>query len=61
MIFSHFKSFKWYYDENRIFPKLFFQVAQKGYARSRSVHQWPQSKVNILVLFAIFSIKATET
>ena len=31
-----------------------FKVAQQGYARSRSVRQWPQSKVNILILFAIF-------
>ena len=37
------------------------EVAQQGYARSRSARQWPQSKVNILVLFAIFLIKATET
>ena len=33
----------------------------EGYARSRSARQWPQSKVNILVLFAISLIKATET
>ena len=38
-----------------------FKVAQQGYARLRSARQWPQPKVNILVLFAIFLIKATET
>ena len=42
-----------------VWPGL--KVAQEGYARSRSARQWPQSKVNILVLFAIFPIKATET
>ena len=38
-----------------------FKVAQQGYARSWSARQWPQSKVNILVPFAIFLIKTTET
>ena len=32
-----------------------FKVAQQGYARSRSARQWPRSKVNILVLFLLFS------
>ena len=37
------------------------KVAQWGYARSRSARQRPQSKVYILVLFAVILIKTTET
>ena len=46
---------------HKISFEKWFKVAQQGYERSRSARHWPQSKVNILILFAIFLIKATET
>ena len=55
------QNFKFEVTCTRWLGKELIKVAQQDYARSRSARQWPQSKVNILVLFAIFLIKATET